>query len=537
MQRVLALETKALIESLHKKLSFWESSQEHKVRLLTLIGDTHDAAAIPDIASHLLDRNRAVAMAAASAVSALMATLQTSELPWLDQLMRERSQYRWSYPSAWAALKPGQVGRLRLLGESSVPFIGLASFHLSGYVRAEALRILAEAHDGTELPFLLLRLNDWVKPVREFARFFLDQRLVAAYAPFFVLNITLVDRLRFVQREQHLGAIDAIQQLLKSEATAVTSGLSSPDRAVKRICYEMYLGSTGSDCETLIVRALAEDDPAVRVQAAKAIASVQNKDRVESLMAAAMKDPFPAVRRWALRSSVDRFPNQAGPWLKKALLDSDGSVRGYGQFHIARILPMDLHEFYVRAVKNPEATRATAISGLGEVGTPADAEIVLPFVSNEVPKVRKAVIRALSNLDADHFADLFLKSLSDPSPGVSREAMKALSNCLYMTTGESLWNIVVSSSSIKVQRHALFLISRLSKWESISYLVEAVASNNEEMQSLAETYLRRWYHNFNSSFTSPTAEQVERLTSALQKAGRRMQGSLLAQIAHGLLKK
>jgi hypothetical protein len=67
--------------------------------------------------------------------------------------------------------------------------------------------------------------------------------------------------------------------------------------------------------------------------------------------------------------------------------------------------------------------------------------------------------------------------------------------------------------------------------------VEAVASNNEEMQSLAETYLRRWYHNFNSSFTSPTAEQVERLTSALQKAGRRMQGSLLAQIAHGLLKK
>jgi hypothetical protein len=44
--------------------------------------------------------------------------------------------------------------------------MALASFHPSGYVREEAIAHLAAVWDGTELPFLLIRVNDWVAPVR-----------------------------------------------------------------------------------------------------------------------------------------------------------------------------------------------------------------------------------------------------------------------------------------------------------------------------------------------------------------------------------
>ena len=163
MQRVLAAETKSLIEVLHKPASFWESSPKHKVTTLALICQTRDPAAIPDIVPLLL--------------SELTRVLGPAELPWLDQVMREHSPYRWSYPSAWAELKPGQLKCLKRFGTESVLALGMASLHFSGNVRDEALRKLSDVQDGTELPFLLMRLNDWVQEVRHTAHLLVRERL------------------------------------------------------------------------------------------------------------------------------------------------------------------------------------------------------------------------------------------------------------------------------------------------------------------------------------------------------------------------
>jgi hypothetical protein len=103
-----------------------------------------------------------------------------------------------------------------------------------------------------------------------------------------------------------------------------------------------------------------------------------------------------------------------------------------------------------------------------------------------------------------------------------------------MISGEDIWNAFSASKNFKVRRNALFLISRLSKWESISYLVLAVASDDDATRKLAETYLNRWYIKSNSSFTTPTTEQVERLNSALEKAGKRMEDSRVGKIAQEL---
>jgi hypothetical protein len=83
--------------------------------------------------------------------------------------MRERSPYNWSYPSPWAELKPGQLNLLQRFEGESVFALGVASMHYSGYVRDAALRRLSDTQDGSELPFLLLRLNDWVEEVRQTA--------------------------------------------------------------------------------------------------------------------------------------------------------------------------------------------------------------------------------------------------------------------------------------------------------------------------------------------------------------------------------
>lgn len=537
MRRSLAPETKSLIEALHKHLSFWQNSTSHKVTTLALISDTSDPAAIPDIVSLLLNPNRRVAQAAANAVSALAGTLNPADLPWLDQQMRQRSPYRWSYPSAWADMKPEHVGFLRLFGESSVSALGMASFHFSGYVREESLRKLSESEDGTELPFLLLRLNDWVKPVRETAHRLIRERLRPDYAPFLVINILLVNRLRLLRRDDQQNLLGAVEHLLASQEcrAALETGLGSLDRQVRRACYDIALRGAGTAGYALILHALSDPDPAVRLDAAGRISCVAESELKERLAATAMRDRFAPVRHRGLEVLSNQFPDKALPWLELALLDSHRSVRGYAQFQLGRGSAFDLGEFYRGALSQPASPALYAtISGIGETGTATDASLVVPHVSHKTPRIRRAALRALANLNPVEFVDVFRTCMADQSPAVSREAMKGLSKTRHLSAGEDLWTIFGAHSELHVRRNTLFLIARLSKWESIGYLVQAVDADNEEVRKLARSYIRRWCQQFNSTFTAPTRTQSERLTSALHRSGALLDSAILRSIEYGL---
>jgi len=433
------METKELIEVLYKPVSFWESSKKHKISTLALIGQTRDPVAIPDIVLLLLDRDRDVARSAATAVSALVEVLSPEDLPWLDQIMRERYPYSWSYPSAWAELKPGQLNLLQRFERESIFALGVASMHYSGYVRDEALRKLSDTEDGTELPFLLLRLNDWVKEVRWAALAFVRQRLSSRYAPFFVMNIALVNRLRFACRGNQEDIVNEIEQLLTSEQgrTALLTGLASTDQQVKRACYDLGFGTTGLDQVQLVEKAFSEPDPVIRLRGVKKIASLSEADPIERLLLRAKKDRFALVRRTALEISSKRSPTEARQWLEEALSDNHPSLRGYSQFQLGKEPSFDLRAFYIDALGRPEASVLSAlISGLGETGNASDCSLVMPHLSNRVPRVRRAVLRTLALLKADSFVDVFERYLSDSSRSVSREAMKGLAKTLHLRRGK-----------------------------------------------------------------------------------------------------
>jgi HEAT repeat protein len=537
MPRVLAAETKSLIETLYKPVPFWESTAKHKMSTLALISQTGDPAAIPDLVLLLLDRDRDVSVSAAATVSKLIGLLSPAELPWLDLVMRERSPYRWSYPSAWAELQPDQLHLLQRFGRESIYALGMASLHFSGYVRNEALRKLTDAQDGTELPFLLLRLNDWVQEVRHTAHLLVRQRLMTKYAPFFVSHIALVNRLRLVRRRQQAEIIGAIERLLRSKdcQEAVEGGLRSPDGHVKRACYELAFESASFDQVPLIERALSEKDPTVRLCGAERISVLPDATSLDYLLSRARDDRFAPVRRKALQVFSERFPERARLWLEHALTDSHPSLRGYAQFQLGRGSDFDLRAFY-RAVlgKSEPATLYAAISGVGETGISSDAILVVAHLSHQVPRMRRAVLRTLARLNAQEFVDLFVEGLLDHAPSVSREAMRGLTKVLHLVTGERLWRVFAAATEDHVRRNALFLVARLSKWESIGYLVEALDSNAEDLRKLAESYLRRWYAQFNSSFTAPTKPQVERLTVAMQKSGASLDRSIRGQIEFGI---
>jgi HEAT repeat protein len=520
MPKVLSENTRLLIESLHKPVSLWNRSTKQKLAMLELIGQAREPAAIPDLAPLLLDRNEDIAQATARVVSQLGALLSPAEFPWLDQVMRERSPYRWSYPSAWAELKPSQLNEVQELSKASAFPLGLASFHFNGYIREEALRRLGDVFNGAELPFLLLRLNDWVPQVRSTAEGFIRARLKGNYAHFFINNLALITRLRSTHRGRKQAVIEAIETLLKTEdgRHAVIAGMDSSDTQVKRECYRLALRSN-LDQHSVVEKALNEAAPEIRRWGAENLASVPESTASEALLSRLRADRLPAVRRHALQISCERTPEAARPWLDHALLDSHPAVRGYAQSHLGK-LGANTRQFYVDALGRSDPRNLySAISGLGETGCSADVDLILPYLSQERSKVRRATIRSLARLQANGFTDLFVQYLSDATASVSREAMKALGKRVHVLEGERIWHVFTDAASTHSRRNALFLIAHLGKWESISYLIEALCTEDEQLKELAKKYVRRWQWQFNRSFTTPTTEQIRGLSRAISRCG------------------
>ncbi|HKV95640.1 MAG TPA: hypothetical protein VJW20_24055 [Candidatus Angelobacter sp.] len=84
------------------------------------------------------------------------------------------------------------------------------------------------------------------------------------------------------------------------------------------------------------------------------------------------------------------------------------------------------------------------------------------------------------------FVDLFTQYLSDATASVSRETTKALGKRVHLLEGERIWHVFTNTASAHSRRNSLFLIARLGKWESITYLIEALCTEAEELRELAK---------------------------------------------------
>ena len=160
--------TERLIESLYAKKGLWDGfvqldSQDEIIRQIEEAGEP---AAIPDLLPFLIIGDRRSILASAKAIHSLLQMLKPTDFVRFDEFVRQ------GYPDwrvrrePWYLMKPKDVGHLASMGEMSVSLLGIASCHTNGHVREAAVGELGKTETGTELPFLLIRANDWVPEIR-----------------------------------------------------------------------------------------------------------------------------------------------------------------------------------------------------------------------------------------------------------------------------------------------------------------------------------------------------------------------------------
>jgi len=333
-----------------------------------------------------------------------------------DQVVSFDAWYR--HQADWSGVTRPHGWAFDALGTAA-----LATCHGSGFVRERALRAVSAYREGVELPFLLLRLNDWIPQVRFVAGGALRQRLVAEYAAHWVKNLALLQRVALGQRAAHEWLTRALGRLLAQPECrpAVLDGLRTGARDVRRACVRL---AAESGDPTLLLVAVRDPDAYVSEKAAAGLCRTLEHDALQGVLALLRKGG-PRSRCLALEAMCERFPTQAEPYVRSALMDRASSVRELARFVWTKHgFTGPTHRDFYRAqlAVAPRALLETALRGLAETGTREDVASFVAHIDDPSAVVREAAILGLGRCDGENQIPHLVRAVLDPSLRVARAA-------------------------------------------------------------------------------------------------------------------
>lgn len=512
-----------LVNELRRRPEFMErltGRAKTDVALLNKLREHPEPAVVPYLLPFLFDAPRSVVASTAAVLARVLAVASADDLLDLDDAIRRASSYYaepWTV--GWAAMKPVDVSRFDFLGSTEAGAVGVVSFHASGYVREAAVTRLDTLAGGGELPFLLLRLNDWVTPVAARAQMAVEHRLVPEYAKGFLGHAPLIERLRLSRRRDHGILIGRVYALLQQPAQrdVLFAGLDAPDRFTRRLCFRLAWTLPGDERIDVVRRALSDPDTVIRLEGVREARGGVDSAEAARLLPIMLADPYPPVRREGLALAAERLPTEASTPLRAALLDANAVVREVARFYLRRRGEITDFAAVYRAHLRPDARPrelASALAGLGEVGARGDAERLLPFLGHARASVRRSAVHSLGVLDGDARPLALVQALRDPAGSVSRAARDQLRGRANRVVAEI--HDVLRTSNRHATRHALTLLWALGKWDSLPYLLEAAANRDAGIRSMASDGLDAWVVNQNRSRAQPTRAQIQAIRSALE---------------------
>lgn len=493
------------------------------VSRIRCIGDSGEAHAIPDLLSYALAPNHEVRAEARSAIRRLFERLPLEQLPALDEALRTG----WVHVEDWYGLKPS-VKKLNRRDADDLTLLAFMSAHRNGYVREEAIHSLGKDSSGTAIPFLLVRLVDWVEAVRRAADIELIDKLQPQFGSVFVRCLGLLGRLSEHSRFRPAYR-EWVDELLRRPACAehVVTGLDSSQRIVRRASYPIAASNPALDKRSILHRAIAEPDVAIRRWAFSSGPVLLPDGEIDWAKLAA-NDPYPPIRQGAfdVLARTEVSPEE----FSKFLFDRCTGIRRACQALCIERFGLDPAQAYRKALSGGNNSRMeVALRGLAETGTREDGQSLLGFLDHPSARVRCAVIRGLDILKVEQIEEKLLKRIASDTRSVAREAACVLLMRKTVSPG-TIWATAKQNPHEQVPLSVLRQMWRAGKWVQLRLYLDSSASENQGLARCALERLVVWESHFNRTFVEPSAREPSALMDLLRDVQSRLPTDLAKRI-------
>jgi hypothetical protein len=441
-----------------------------------------------------------------------------AEVPWDGLPVIDEELRSWHLPR-WFEGTPGEIERMEKKNDADRLCVALLSCHPSGYSRWEALRSMAGDPVELVIPFVMMRLVDWVEPVRTLAEEELRRRLVAENAPVLAQCFGLLERLsgesRF--REEYWEWIEGLLRTPEC-AAALIAGMKSESLALRRRCFRMAAGNPAIAGGEVLRLALGDPDVVVRKWAFTA-----GIGSADELMPVAAKDPYAPIRRMAFEYFQERAETSREE-LRPFLMDRSVGIRRACQAAWDRPV-----EVYREAIGAQSGKTAIAVLGLGETGDDSDAQTIAGMLGHRSARVRCAAVRALRMVSAAGHREELLHVVETDVPSVAREAAWSLMVGREVAA-DVMWEAAKKNSDAQVRLVVLSMMLAAGKWVRLRMYLEAAGSAEARVSERAVELLMAWAWRFNDSFAQPSREDVEVSRALMERSSDALPAGLAREL-------
>ncbi|TWT48990.1 HEAT repeat domain-containing protein [Botrimarina hoheduenensis] len=486
-----------------------------------------EPASIPCICRFLFSKEPVVRESATEAIASIMADVAPLDLLQLADAFNW--EYGWYAGQEWSHLRKGSVRKLARTqdGGLSAGLLGLLSFHRNGYVREEAVKLLAQMSDGAEVPYLLIRQNDWVTAISRLAQRAVKERLGYSYSQYWFNNLDLVAHLPEFGRNDLSHITDAtFSQLLEPEHDGrLRSLIASGDRITIRRFVKRSFELPGSHSERVAKLGIDAEDAVVRLWSARKLLTLATDS---PLIDRLLSDSFAPVRREAYIAWAASSRAEAEMVWKQAAYDRSAGVRDLARFELKTQGLTNIREQYLASLQE-EPENLAALMGLSECCEDQDAQLLREYCSHDRPRFRRVAISGLARLLGDQVIHELVGWLADESPGVAKQAARSLQAHAAIVEGEQLWSVLTRSPTDNGRRTCLRLFYEMGKWKSLPWLIRAFTLNDQLVSEQSEELARRWLDS-NRVFTQPSLSEQDALTNAYREAKAMLPESFAAEL-------
>lgn len=444
----------------------------------------------------------------AQTLNTIIRKMNVSQLKKLDSIYRTKTSMEWFIDWGKVKVDPNIP---KMTKDEKITVLGLGTFNPNGYFRERCLKKLLKYNDLRAIGFICLRLRDWVFEVRSTANEYLldiihreNEQELLSLIPY--LNIIKQSSLNEPTR-----IINLLSQTLLKRPEILKEGLKNENVLTKRFCYKVFLQDT-NDAEYLFEMAEKEKDIISKRLILKKILKEHCSENLIKWLPYLLKNRMSEIRRLAMNALFELRPNNTVELLETMLTDKSKAVREEARYLLNKIKKYDFRQFYIDNLES-----IGSIYGLGETGLKEDALLLLPFASsNESQKVVGA-IKAISNITDDEYIELFINNLASSSRAVSKHASRILKQKYYSMQIQKIHQIFLVEESFYIRKNCASLLTSLSKWDAIPYILEICSDKDKNISLFGENAYLKWVVRFNRSFRAPAALQLTNLQEAIDE--------------------
>ena len=503
-------------EQIEKKL--YQRIQRHSILsgskgIVTLIEQLvakNEPAAITAVASGLFSSKRAIHDASSIGVNTLLNQVPSTELSHLDQFLG--GYYRGYVSEAWNKLDPKNVAAF-LAKSNDTSVGGLLSFHKNGYVRHEAVRFLSRVNSGSELRFLLIRQNDWVKSIAEDAQAMVLAKLDSGYLEHFVRELDLLVHLLGCERQDLSGTVAKFVDLLTEPEHRDFLG-----RAIKRASgrtgrtfVRLLLERKGDHLVRTVRGGVSSDDPIVRTICLQHANQCLEREECLAITSRLVSDKFAPAREAAYELKASLSPSAEKVW-KQCMFDKSRALRETAIFYLCK-LNVDVDDLYRQELSRSKNS-LPALSGLVSCGDASDVPTLKDYLNAEFPSRRAEAVRGIGRHAGQSEKLGLQKMLLDRSTRVVRATFNQLVPIAKSIDSDRLFGWIRECPSPIGVESILRLLMESGRWESLGYLIRGAAIPGQWAASLSMALMDREFSR-NRVFTQPSAMQRVRIQQAI----------------------